>query len=82
MFFRKEVATVIALSDRNKIITVLEQQGIKVYTKTLDNFTGGLFENRRTQGTFGMDTSVRFGYKIYVKSSNYETAKKLIAAMQ
>ena len=79
MFFRKEVATVIALSDRNKIITVLEQQGIKVYTKTLDNFTGGLFENRRTQGTFGMDTSV---YKIYVKSSNYETAKKIIAAMQ
>lgn len=40
--------------------------------------SGGLFENRRGAGTFGMDAQARFLYQIYVKNDDYEKAKSIL----
>ena len=43
--------------------------------------SGGLLENRRSSGTFGMNAEVRFVYKIYVKRAELEPAKSVLATI-
>ena len=55
--------------------------GIEATTKTVDLMSGGLLENRRSSGTFGMNAEARFTYKIYVKRADLESAKSVLAAI-
>ena len=56
-------------------------KGIDTATKTVDLMSGGLLENRRSSGTFGMNAEARFVYKIYVKRAELESAKSVLATI-
>ena len=78
MLFKKQVASVGSMPESDRIVKLLGQSGITAYVKSKDNFSGGLFENRRGAGTFGMDAQARFLYQIYVKNDDYEKAKSIL----
>lgn len=82
MLFKTELTSTSSMERMDKIVKALAAHGIDAYTKTLDNFSGGLLTNRRSSGTFGMDSNVRFLYKIYVKREAYEQAKGIAASIE
>ena len=49
--------------------------------RTVDLMSGGLFENRRSSGTFGMNAEARVVYKIYVKRADLKFAKSVLATI-
>ena len=76
MLFKAELTTAATMERREAIVRALEQAGITAYTKTQDNFSGGLFENRRSSGTFGMDSAVRYQYKRSMSSVNSSSRQR------
>ena len=81
MLFKTELTEVSTMEELDKIVKVLSAKGIDAATKTIDLMSGGLFENRRSSGTFGMNAEVRFVYKIYVKRAELEPAKSVLATI-
>ena len=81
MLFKTELTEVSAMEEMDKIVKVLSAQGIDATVKTVDLMSGGLLENRRSSGTFGMNAEVRFVYKIYVKRAELESAKRVLATI-
>lgn len=78
MLFKKELLVTSSLDQKSKALDLLSQHNIKYYMKSKDNFGGGLFSQRRLTGTYGMDTSCRFIYHIYVSKKDYNGAKLLL----
>lgn len=81
MLFKTELTEVSAMAEMDKIVKALSAQGIDATAKTVDLMGGGLLENRRSSGTFGMNAEVRFVYKIYVKRAELESAKRILATI-
>ena len=81
MLFKTELTEVSAMAEMDKIVKALSAQGIDATVKTVDLMSGGLLENRRSSGTFGMNVEVRFVYKIYVKRAELESAKRILATI-
>ena len=81
MLFKTELTEVSAMEEMHKIVKALSAQGIDATVKTVDLMSGGLLENRRSSGTFGMNAEVRFVYKIYVKRAELESAKRILATI-
>ena len=81
MLFKTELTEVSAMEKMDKIVKALSAQGIDATVKTVDLMSGGLLENRRSSGTFGMNAEVRFVYKIYVKRAELESAKRVLATI-
>ncbi len=81
MLFKTELIEVSAMEELDKIVKALSAQGIDATVKTVDLMSGGLLENRRSSGTFGMNAEVRFVYKIYVKRAELESAKRILATI-
>lgn len=81
MLFKTELTEVSSMAEMDKIVKALSAQGIDATVKTVDLMSGGLLENRRSSGTFGMNTEVRFVYKIYVKREELESAKRVLATI-
>lgn len=81
MLFKTELIEVSAMEEMDKIVKALGTQGIDATVKTVDLMSGGLLENRRSSGTFGMNAEVRFVYKIYVKRAELESAKRVLATI-
>lgn len=81
MLFKTELIEVSTMEELDKIVKILSAKGIDATTKTVDLMSGGLLENRRSSGTFGMNTEVRFVYKIYVKRAELEPAKSVLATI-
>ena len=81
MLFKTELTEVSAMEELDKIVKALSAKGIDATTKTVDLMTGGLLENRRSSGTFGMNAEVRFVYKIYVKRAELEPAKSVLTTI-
>ncbi len=81
MLFKTELTEVSAMEEMDKIVKALSAQGIDATAKTVDLMSGGLLENRRSSGTFGMNAEVRFVYKIYVKRAELESAKRILATI-
>lgn len=81
MLFKTELTEVSSMEEMDKIVKVLSAKGIDATTKTVDLMSGGLFENRRSSGTFGMNAEARFVYKIYVKRADLEFAKSVLATI-
>ena len=81
MLFKTELTEVSTMEEMDKIVKILSAKGIDAATKTVDLMSGGLFENRRSSGTFGMNAEVRFVYKIYVKRTELEPAKSVLATI-
>jgi hypothetical protein len=81
MLFKTELTEVSAMEEMDKIVKALSAQGIDATVKTVDLMSGGLLENRRSSGTFGMNAEVRFVYKIYVKRAELESAKRILATI-
>ena len=81
MLFKTELIEVSAMAEMDKIVKALSAQGIDATVKTVDLMSGGLLENRRSSGTFGMNAEVRFVYKIYVKRAELESAKRILATI-
>ncbi len=81
MLFKTELTEVSTMAEMDKIVKALGAKGIDATTKTVDLMSGGLFENRRTSGTFGMKAEARFTYKIYVKRTDLESAKGILATI-
>ena len=81
MLFKTELIEVSTMEELDKIVKALSAKGIDVTTKTVDLMSGGLLENRRSSGTFGMNAEVRFVYKIYVKRAELEPAKGVLATI-
>lgn len=79
MLFKTELIEVSTMEELDKIVKALSAKGIDATTKTVDLMSGGLLENRRSSGTFGMNAEVRFIYKIYVKRAELEPAKSVLA---
>lgn len=77
-FFKKELLVTSSTDQKSKVLDILSQHNIRYYLKTKDNFGGGLYSDRRFMGSFGMDTSCRFIYHIYVSKKNYENATFLL----
>lgn len=63
MLFKTELTEVFTMAEMDKIVKVLSAKGIDAATKTVDLMSGGLFENRRSSGTFGMNAEARVVYK-------------------
>ncbi len=70
MLFKTELIEVFTMAEMDKIVKALSAKGIDAATKTVDLMSGGLFENRRSSGTFGMNAEARVVYKIYVKRAD------------
>ncbi|WP_455492112.1 hypothetical protein [Butyricicoccus sp.] len=81
MLFKTELTEVSAMEEMDKIVKALSAQGIDATAKTVDLMSGGLLENRRSSGTFGMNAEVRFVYKIYIKRAELESAKRVLATI-
>lgn len=81
MLFKTELTEVSAMEEMDKIVKALSAQGIDATVKTVDLMSGGLLENRRSSGTFGMNAEARVVYKIYVKRSDLEFAKSVLATI-
>lgn len=81
MLFKTELTEVSSMAEMDKIVKALSAQGIDATAKTVDLMSGGLLENRRPSGTFGMNAEVRFVYKIYVKRAELESAKRILATI-
>ena len=81
MLFKTELIEVSTMEELDKIVKALSAKGIDVTTKTVDLMSGGLLENRRSSGTFGMNAEVRFVYKIYFKRADLEFAKSVLATI-
>ena len=64
------------MAEMDKIVKTLSAKGIDAATKTVDLMSGGLFENRRSSGTFGMNAEAEVVYKIYVKRADLEVCKR------
>lgn len=81
MLFKTELTEVSSMAEMNKIVKALSTKGIDATTKTVDLMSGGLFENRRSSGTFGMNDEARVVYKIYVKRADLEFAKSVLVTI-
>ena len=81
MLFKTELTEVSTMEEMDKIVKALSVKGIDAATKTIDLMSGGLFENRRASGTFGMNAEARVVYKIYVKRAELEPAKSVLATI-
>ena len=81
MLFKTELTEVSTMEEMDKIVKALNTKGIDATTKTVDLMSGGLLENRRSSGTFGMNAEARFVYKIYVKRADLEFAKSVLATI-
>ena len=81
MLFKTELTEVSTREEMDKIVKALSVKGIDAATKTIDLMSGGLFENRRSSGTFGMNAEARVVYKIYVKRAELEPAKSVLATI-
>ena len=81
MLFKTELIEVFTMAEMDKIVKALSTKGIDSATKTVDLMSGGLFENRRSSGTFGMNAEGRGVYKIYVKRADWEFAKSILATI-
>lgn len=81
MLFKTELTEVSTMEEMDKIVKALSVKGIDAATKTIDLMSGGLFENRRSSGTFGMNAEARVVYKIYVKRAELEPAKRVLATI-
>ena len=81
MLFKTELTEVFTMAEMDKIVKALSAKGTDAAPKTIDLMSGGLFENRRSSGTFGMNADVRFVYKIYVKRAELEPAKSVLATI-
>lgn len=81
MLFKTELTEVSTMEEMDKIVKALSVKGIDAATKTIDLMSGGLFENRRSSGTFGMNVEARVVYKIYVKRAELEPAKSVLATI-
>ncbi|RHT86668.1 hypothetical protein [Butyricicoccus sp. AM27-36] len=81
MLFKTELTEVFTMAEMDKIIKTLSTKGIDAATKTIDLMSGGLFENRRSSGTFGMNAEASVVYKIYVKRADLEFAKSVLATI-
>ena len=78
---QQELTEVFTMAEMDKIVKTLSAKGIDATTKTVDLMSGGLLENRRSSGTFGMNAEVRVVYKIYVKRADLEFAKSVLATI-
>lgn len=81
MLFKTELIEVSTMEELDKIVKALSAKGIDVTTKTVDLMSGGLLENRRSSGTFGMNAEARVVYKIYVKRADLEFAKSVLVTI-
>ena len=81
MLFKTELTEVSTMEELDKIVKTLSAKGIDAATKTVDLMSGGLFENRRSSGTFGMNAEARVVYKIDVKRAELEPAKSVLATI-
>lgn len=81
MLFKTELTEVSSMAEMDKIVKALSSKGIDAATKTVDLMSGGLFENRRSSGTLGMNAEMRVVYKIYVKHADLEFAKSVLATI-
>ena len=81
MLFKTELTEVFTMAEMDKIVKALRAKGIDAATKTVDLMSGGLFENRRSSGTFGMNDEARGVYKIYVKRADLKFAKSVLATI-
>ena len=81
MLFKTELTEVSAMAEMDKIVKALSAQGIDATVKTVDLMSGGLLENRRSSGTFGMNAEARVVYKIYVKRADLKFAKSVLATI-
>lgn len=78
MLFKKELLVTYSMNNLSKVLDLLSQHKIKYYTRTKDNFGGRLYSERRFTGDFGMDTSSRFIYYVYVSKKDYEKAEFIL----
>ena len=78
MFHKKELISVSTLKDYSKVKEKLSQNNIRFWVKTKDNFGGGIFEQRRSSGTFGLNMEYSTIYRIFVRKEDYERAKEFI----
>lgn len=78
MFLKKELFATVSTEQKSKVLDILRQNNIKYYLRTKDNFGGGMFSERRFTGSFGMETSSRFVYQIFVSKKEYENAVYLL----
>lgn len=77
-FIKREIFVTSSMEEKSRVLDLLNSNNIKYYLKTDDNFSGGLYEHRGLSGSFGMNTSVRFSYHIYVPKKSYEVAVALL----
>lgn len=76
--FKRELFVTLSTEQKSKILDILSQHHIKFYVRTKDNFDSGIYSERRTAGSFGMDMSCRFIYHIFVAKKDYANAKFLL----
>lgn len=74
IFNRKEVFITFNMNEMVRIKNILKDKNIENYVKV----AGRDFWSRGRTGSFGIDQSCNYEYKIYVKRSDYDSAIRYI----
>ncbi|MBE6114750.1 MAG: hypothetical protein E7191_06675 [Erysipelotrichaceae bacterium] len=80
VFNRKELLITYDMRISSEVRTILHTNHIEYKVKVVNTLCPSIFgsRNRRHKGSYGVDLSKTYEYKIYVKSTDYENALYLI----
>ena len=79
IFNRKELLLTDDMKRQSDVRDLLAQNGIDYAVKTINRQSPAFLSSSRARtGSFGIDLSRAYEYRIYVRKSDYEKAKLLI----
>ena len=79
IFTRKELLITFDAKQQSKVRDILSANGIQCAVRVTNRQTASLLGiSRARTGSFGMDSSLSYEYKIYVHKKDYDTAMRLL----
>lgn len=79
IFNRKELLITMDMNQQSNVRNILSANGIDYITKVRNLQNSSMFENKRGRyGSFGINQSYSYEYKIYVHRKDYDYALSLI----
>jgi len=80
IFNRKELTTTFSMEKQSKVRSILSDNNIKYYIKTINRNSPSAFSDTRLRtGTFGQSMKLSYEYIIYVHKKDYDKAKAIIS---
>ena len=79
LFTRKELVVTFDIKRQGEVRAILSAGGIKYSIKVVNRQNAAIFGSSRARtGSFGINSSQSYEYKIYVHKKDYDNAVRLI----